>query len=268
VRASQRLWIALGLSLLAHLSLLAIVPPEPAEPPSMAAAAPPLTVRITPPEAPAAPAEPPAAPAEPQPAAPPPPAPPAAAPRRPQPVRPRAPPAEPPAEPLPAPPPATVEAPAAPPPLDMLAMIEARREQRRAAEEAQRKPPAVARPPEDVASRNLRFLTGREGVGGVFQVLRKGTRTGEFAFNGWRPEARTQWREVYEVDAGLNGNIELAMVRRMIELIRTHYPGDFHWESHRLGRVVVLSARLEDSEALEDFLMREFFGPPVLNPRR
>ena len=52
--------------------------------------------------------------------------------------------------------------------------------------------------------------------------------------------------------------------QRMIELIRTHYSGDFRWESHRLGRVVVLSARPEDNEGLEDFLVREFFGTPVL----
>lgn len=150
--------------------------------------------------------------------------------------------------------------------MDMLAMIEQRREQRRAAEEALEPPPVE--PPEDAATRNLRSLTGREGVGGVFQILHMGTRTGQFAFNGWRPEARSQWREVYEVDAGLNGNLELAMVRRMIELIRSHYKGDFRWESHRLGRVVILSARPEDSEGLEDFLVREFFGPPVLKPRR
>lgn len=225
----------------------------------MAAAAPPLTVRITPREAPepAARDEAPSAAAPPRPVVPP---------RRALPARPRAPLAEPPPEPSPQPPAAAPESAATPPPLDMLAMIESRRAQRRAAEDA-RRPPAVE-PPEDPASRNLRTLTGREGVSGVFQILRKGTRTGEFAFNGWRPEARSQWREVYEVDAGLGGNIELAMVRRMIQLIRTHYQGDFKWESHRLGRVVILSARLEDSEGLEDFLMREFFGQPVVNPRR
>ncbi len=153
------------------------------------------------------------------------------------------------------------------PPMDMLAMIEERREKRRAAEAARRGPPSVEAPKEDAASRNLKTLTGREGVSGVFQILRKSTRTGEFAFNGWRPDARGQWREVYEVDAGLGGNVELAMVRRMIELIRTHYKGDFNWESYRLQRIVVLSARPEDTAGLEDFLMREFFGTPVLNPR-
>ncbi|MDP2762540.1 MAG: hypothetical protein Q8O64_19435 [Sideroxyarcus sp.] len=33
-----------------------------------------------------------------------------------------------------------------------------------------------------------------------------------------------------------------------------------NWESLRLERVVVLSARMEDNEGLEDFLIREFFG--------
>ena len=73
---------------------------------------------------------------------------------------------------------------------------------------------------------------------------------------------RSSWREVIEVDAGLLGNVDLAIVRRMIELIRTHYSGDFNWESYRLGRRVVLSARLSDSAELEAFMMREFFGGP------
>jgi hypothetical protein len=264
VTSSQRIRIAIGLSLLAHLSLLAFAPSRPMEPPPLAATAPPLTVRIVPAET-ESPPEPTAEPA----AAPPPPAPspPREAPRRaPAPVRPRAPLPQPPPEPSSQPPAPVAESTVKPPPMDMLAAIEQRRAQRRAEQEASRPPPVA--PPEDAATRNLRTLTGREGVGGVFQILHMGTRTGQFAFNGWRPEARSQWREVYEVDAGLNGNLELAMVRRMIELIRTHYKGDFKWESHRLDRVVTLSARQEDSEGLEDFLMREFFGAQVLNPRR
>ena len=154
------------------------------------------------------------------------------------------------------------------PTFDMSAMIAARRERRRAAEAAlaRGEPEGAAPPQPDAATasiaRNLATLHGREGVGGVFQILHMGTRTGEFAFNGWRPDSRRQWREVIEVDAGQGGNLELAMVRRMIELIRTHYSGDFNWESHRLQRVVLLSARPEDSAELEDFLMREFFGTP------
>jgi hypothetical protein len=264
VRSSQRIGIAIVLSLLAHASLLAFAPRRPMEAPPLAATAPPLTVRIVPAETEQPPEPEVAPPAAPPP---PPPSPPRAAPKRPPvQVRPRAPLPRPPPEPSPQPPAPLAESTVKPPPMDMLAMIEQRREQRRAADEALKPPPVE--PPEDAATRNLRTLTGREGVGGVFQILSMGTRTGQFAFNGWRPEARSQWRETFEVDAGLNGNLELAMVRRMIELIRTHYKGDFRWESHRLDRVVILSARPEDSEGLEDFLMREFFGPPVLNPRR
>lgn len=263
MRSSQRIGVAIALSLLAHASLLALAPRRPMEPPPLAATAPPLTVRIVPAET-----EQPPEPAAPPPAAAPPPSSPSReAPKRPPvPVKPRAPLAQPSPEPSPRPSAPVAESPVKPPPMDMLAMIEQRREKRRAAEEANRPPPVE--PPEDAATRNLRTLSGREGVGGVFQILHMGTRTGQFAFNGWRPEARSQWREVYEVDAGLSGNLELAMVRRMIELIRSHYKADFRWESHRLGRVVILSARPEDSEGLEDFLMREFFGPPVLKPSR
>ena len=183
-------------------------------------------------------------------------------------VRPQIPPVPSPvAPPMPKPIPEPVPIP--PPPVDMLAAIEARRAQRRAQEAIEaRGPPSTAKPAQDAAARNLATLNGREGVGGVFQILRVGTRTAEFAFNGWKPDARSQWREVIEVDAGLNGNVELAIIKRMIVLIRTHYTGDFHWESHRLQRVVTLSAREEDSEGLEDFMMKEFFGQPVVNPRR
>jgi hypothetical protein len=147
----------------------------------------------------------------------------------------------------------------------MMAAIEARRAQRRAAEAAAARG-APAAP--DAATRNLQTLSGHEGVGGVFQILRKSLRSGEFAFNGWRPDSSRQWREVIEVEAKPGEDIELAMVRRMIELIRGHYTGDFHWESHRLGRTVVLSARPEDQPGLEEFLVKEFFGQTVAMPRR
>jgi hypothetical protein len=193
---------------------------------------------------------------------------------RPVPVRPplvpRAAPREPPrtaraaAPPLPLPAPE----PRATPQFDMMAAINARRERRRAAEAAAAGPSAEREPTEQESAtatinRNLRTAP-TEGVGGVFTILRKGTRTAEFSFNGWRPDSYRQWREVIEVDAGPGGDVERAIVRRMIELIRTHYTGDFRWESHNLGRVVILSARPEDNDGLEEFLIREFFGTPML----
>jgi hypothetical protein len=155
----------------------------------------------------------------------------------------------------------------------MAAMIEARRSQRRAIQESQGRGQQqnAAPSPDQLAqaniARNLRMDEGK-GVGGVFEILRKSTRTAEFAFNGWRPDTEKRWREVIEVDAGVGGDIELAIIRRMIELIRTHYTGDFQWESHRLGRVVVLSARPDDQAGLEEFLMKEFFGAPPTAIRR
>jgi hypothetical protein len=168
--------------------------------------------------------------------------------------------------------PPTTQPPA--PTFDMAAVIRRHQEQRRASEAAlARGDPNADAPPSpdstlDNLNRNLATLHGREGIGGIFQILHMGTRTGEFAFNGWRNDSRRQWREVIEVDAGQGGNLELAMVRRMIELIRTHYTEDFNWESHRLQRVVVLSARPEDTGELEDFLMREFFGTPLAKGKR
>jgi len=97
------------------------------------------------------------------------------------------------------------------------------------------------------------------GTNGIFQILNLSVRTARFSFRAWTSDASNPRRETIDVDAGPGGNIELAVVRRMIELIRAYYKGDFNWESQRVGRVV-LSARKEDSAQLEDFLMREFFG--------
>ncbi len=168
--------------------------------------------------------------------------------------------------PVPTPPPPQ---PSTEPPMDMMAAVNARREARRAAEAAATRGTRAPTPNEIAMANIQRNLKGPgEGVGGVFQILSKGTRTAEFAFNGWRPDTEKRWREVIEVDAGLGGDVDRAIVKRMIQLIRTHYEGDFKWESHYLGRTVVLSARPEDSEGLEDFLVREFFGTPTLGPGR
>ena len=103
----------------------------------------------------------------------------------------------PPVQPQPGPPPP----PPRPPPipeLDMAAMIEARRTQRRANQESQGsgQRPNLPPSPDQLASaniaRNLRMDEGR-GVGGVFEILRKSTRTAEFAFNGWRPDTEKRW---------------------------------------------------------------------------
>ena len=155
-----------------------------------------------------------------------------------------------------------------PPELDMSTMLNAARERRRATQEVAQEAQQGSRgmSPQEVAEANVRRsmqqANGRQGTNGVFQIINKSTRMASFSFRGWKASANNSWRQVIEVDAGLGGNVELAIVRRMIELIRTHYSGDFSWESQRLGRVINLSARPQDSTELETFMMREFFSNP------
>ena len=153
-----------------------------------------------------------------------------------------------------------------PAPTDFMSMVNAKREQRAAAEAAARAQRlANGREPtgDEIAnaniSRNFQTLTQSAGTSGIFQILNIGHRAAQFSFRGWTDDSSNSRREIIDVDAGLNGNVRLAVVRRMIALIRSHYQGNFNWDSHRLGRVVVLSARTEDTAGLEEFMMREFF---------
>ena len=168
------------------------------------------------------------------------------------------PPPEQPPTPPPAPPPRE-------PPMDMMAAIQARRSAREAAEAAMARGPhnpSEAELAKANIERNLNFNPG-DGVGGVFQILSKSQLSAEFQFNGWEPSRNRTIHDVIEVHVPPGQDIERGIVRRMIQLIREHYTGDFRWESRRLGRIVVLSARPADNDGLEDFLIREFFGTPT-----
>lgn len=150
---------------------------------------------------------------------------------------------------------------------DISDMLAAARERRRAAGVVE--PDSNEQPPQDdnaIARANIQHMMqmqsrGQNESGGVFQITYKGVRTAEFIFRGWNVRRRTDSRQLIQVDAGLNGDVDTAIVRRMIELIRQSERGDFHWESRRLGRTVVLSARPQDSAELEAFLKKEFMEP-------
>lgn len=139
---------------------------------------------------------------------------------------------------------------------DMAAYVNAARERRRLAgedadirnEEARKQPEEPKRTPPP------------SGTSGVFSIIRMDSRSATFAFRGWKNELSYSHREVYEVQAGSDGDVQRALIRKMIEIIRRYYTGDFNWDSPRMGRVVVLSARLQDNDGLEDFLLLEFFG--------
>jgi hypothetical protein len=173
---------------------------------------------------------------------------------------------------LPAPPPPiTLPPPEAPPTpaldlsvpqtTDLSSYMQQMRERRAA---AQRAASGEASPPMSDAERrmaNIQRNLQKPGTNGIFQIVSKGTLSAQFMFKGWSGQDSSRARsQLFEVSVPPGGDIERAMVQRMIALIRTHYSGDFNWESHRQNRVIVLSARLEDNAELEAFLLREFFG--------
>jgi hypothetical protein len=154
-------------------------------------------------------------------------------------------------------------------PTDMMSYINAARARRQAAETAEAREAEAAgdghQPtPDEVRTANILRNLQPTGTNGIFQILNISVRTARFSFRAWTTDPSNPRRETIDVDAGPGGDIELAVVRRMIELIRNYYQGDFNWESQRVGRVI-LSARKADTAQLEDFLMREFFGVGAKN---
>jgi hypothetical protein len=164
--------------------------------------------------------------------------------------------------PMPAPkPPAPNEA-----PVDMMALVNQRRAQRESVESYARQQNAEAaareRGPSQDEIRDRRIMENlKVGTNGIFEVKRIEPNSASFSFKGWTDNYNNAKLQFFQVESRSGQDVRLVMIRRMIDLIREHYQGDFDWESHRLRRTVVKSARIEDSAELEDFLMQEFFGP-------
>ncbi len=176
--------------------------------------------------------------------------------------------------------PVTPVVPAVPPrppadaPTDMQSYVEAQRARRRAAEGLSARdstpvpaPSVESEPSEDEirmakVKRNLTV-----GTSGIFQIISIESRRAAFSFRGWTNDSSNFRREFVQVEIGNNSSIEIAIVRKMIELIRRYHQGNFNWESQRLDRTVVLSARPEDNEGLEAFMLKEFFGEAPRNNR-
>jgi len=261
--------LAIVLSILLHAALLWKLPMRLRPPPGDASV--PLTVQLVPPPI-AVPGPPPTLPA-------PPPAPPLAQ-TQPAPAPVRPPPAATPPPPIalakpapviPRPEPPISEPVPAPLPGDLATYIEARRR------ESGEATPVPAAPVEDenarasrVAAKNLRLQQPAIGYdpsksGGIFEVKNRNVDYAEFVFFGWNRDIRRDIAQQFEVRRGNHATIELAIVRKMIEIIRQYSQDDFTWNSRRLGRSLKLSARLRDNAGLEEFLLREFFDAP---PRR
>ena len=104
------------------------------------------------------------------------------------------------------------------------------------------------------------FGSDRQRGYGVFDIRRLGYDSAEFAFYGWSKDINRNTTQLVEVQKGSNSDIRIAVVRRMIAIIRERETEDFVWESKRLNRSVTLSARARDNSGLEEFMMREFFS--------
>ncbi len=148
---------------------------------------------------------------------------------------------------------------------DMLAYLNAKRQQRQALESPESTPSQEAniqdrlvpeQKRDDVIMRNLQ----QEGTSGLFQIREIAGASAQFTFRGWQQNGRNSRFEIITVHAAANETIERAIIRKMIAMIREHYSGDFNWQSQRYGRIVVLSARPQDNQALEEFLLQEFFA--------
>lgn len=165
----------------------------------------------------------------------------------------------------PSPAPSAPVTPAKDQPVDMMAYVNAKRQQRLAMENdaAKQNAEAVAKEqgPSAEQVREQRIKDNlKVGTNGIFEITSLSARHAGFSFRGWTSDYSNARREAFEVEAGVGQDIRLLVVRKMIVLIRQHYQGDFNWESQRLGRIVIQSARPEDNAGLEDFMMMEFFG--------
>ena len=171
-----------------------------------------------------------------------------------------------------------VEAPRPAPGEDLAAYIASRRRAREG-NAAPAPAPATAAPTETEQQRHNRIVAENLGLtsvpsfgndpergGGVFQIRSMGYDIGEFAFFGWNKEINRNSLQSIEVRRGNSPNMEIAVTRRIIGIIRERTPGDFLWQSRRLGRGVWLSARPADNAGLEDFIQRELF--PEFSPAR
>jgi type IV secretory pathway VirB10-like protein len=155
---------------------------------------------------------------------------------------------------------------------DMQAYIDAKRKARGAPSQSDSTEESQSAKGMRNALANIGAINGRGGqdpneTGGVFSVSNKTFNSADVKFRGWNPNFKRRWLTAVTVERGSEPDIETAIVKKMIELIRKEKTGDFEWDSHRLNRVVTLSARPQDTQELIDFLFKEMF-PEYRPPRK
>lgn len=164
-------------------------------------------------------------------------------------------------KPPPLPTPAPTKDPAAP--TDMLALVNANRERRRLAEGDAAEKNAEARAkdhvptPEEQRDAVIKRNLQQPGANSVFQVSNVGLHSAQLSFKVTKYSYSAPRYETFDVDAGIGGDLNRALVKKLVELIRKYYKEDFQYESILLGRTLTLSPSPEDSEMLESVLLSE-----------
>ncbi len=95
--------------------------------------------------------------------------------------------------------------------------------------------------------------------GGLFQIRRRGYDYAEFMFYGWNADFGRNVPQMIEVRKGSASDIDIAVIRKIIEIIRVYESGDFQWYSKRSGKSLKLSAHARDNAGLEAFMKEEFY---------
>ena len=160
----------------------------------------------------------------------------------------------------------------APPEMDMSELIAKRRQARGATD------PSTSTEESEAARGTRNALANIAGVnnrgrddanesGGVFSISNKTFHSMDLKFRGWNPNFKRRWLTSVTVEQGSEPDVETAVVKKMIELIRREKTGDFEWDSHRLGKVITMSARPKDTAELHAFLLKEMF-PEYRPPAR
>ncbi len=157
------------------------------------------------------------------------------------------------------------------PPMDMAEYIARKRAQRGATEPSQTEEESEAARGTRNALANIAKINNRgrddnDESGGIFSISNKTFHSMDLKFRGWNQNFKRRWLTSVTVEQGSEPDVETAVVKKMIELIRREKTGDFEWESHRLGKVVTMSARPKDTAELHAFLMKEMF--PNYSPPR
>ncbi len=154
--------------------------------------------------------------------------------------------------------PAALPAPAQNVPPDMSSYINMVRSHNHTTTETASAPQAGSA--EDARMANIQRNLQDPGGGGIFQINHMDDESATFLFRGWD---NATWsnpnKQMFSVVSDAHTDIEHAIVRKMIAIIREKHHDTIDWDSHRLGQVVTISVKPEDNAGLEAFLLKEFF---------